>query len=171
MPRRYRANRLCRFNEQAVIAKRNNARINKRRAIADARKAMHIAARHIASRKRGVFQNERGFKKIGIASENDSVFLHIAPDNVKRLAVCNAEPLALSDRIAPLTVVLSEYFTVQMNEIARRVVAGRNSFEKFAVIAVGNKANILTVGLVCRCDSVFGGNFANLFFVYSPSGA
>ena len=77
-----------------------------------------------------------------------------------------SESLSLTYRIADNSLVLSQHLSAFVNKISVRICPARVLLNKSCVIAVGNKADVLTVVLVSVDKTELFGNFTCLLLCH-----
>ncbi len=88
-------------------------------------------------------------------------------NDVQRRARGDAESLALSDREVVNAPVLADYFAVRGDEVTGGVgqgfaLLGEVGVDEALVVAAGNEANLLRVGLFRQRQALLARQFANL---------
>ena len=82
-----------------------------------------------------------------LRTHGHGVLLHILSHDVKRLFRRDAEPPALTDRIADRAVMTPDHAPVRIEDLALRIAAAGPALEKRAVISVGDEADVLALVL------------------------
>src|SRR5258708_37610889 len=102
-----------------------------------------------------------------IAADDHLLVGSVNLDHVERRSGRDAEALALADSEVVNAGVLADHFSVRGHKLAGRVgqslaTLGEGGINEALVIAAGDKADLLRIGLLGQSQTLPAGQFANL---------
>ena len=95
------------------------------------------------------FDRRRGDRQRAARADHQALRLGLDPHHVERLGLAaDLDPAALADGEMDHALVLAEHGPVEPDDLARRGGLGAQFLDQPGIIAVGDEADVLAVGLV-----------------------